>query len=149
MPPDNKPMVKLREHLLGLGGEELTLDIRGKRYLLVAPSEKKAGQIQKAALVITPKVDAEGKPTGELDFNVDNVELRVRALHACLFDPETRTRVFTEDADLEALRDAPVSAVRKRLMEAAVRLINPSLDEVEKNSSATPGGSSSSASPES
>lgn len=147
---DNRPMVKLREKLLGLGGEEVMLEIGGEKYLLVAPSERKAGQIQQAAVKYTTIKGTDGQPTGDVETAIDHMELKVRALQACLYDPETRQRVFSDDlVDLEALREAKVSAVRKRLMEESVKLISPSLKDVEKNSATAPGASASTASPQS
>lgn len=150
--PDNRPMVKLREHLLGLGGEEVVLDLGGRKYLLVAPSEKKAGQILDAATRYTPKKGPDGLPlpSGEMEPRMDVAELKVRALQACLFDPDTRQpELSNELVDLEALRNAPVNAIRRRLMEESVKLISPNLKDVEKNSSPAPGTSASTASPQS
>ncbi len=140
---------RIREKLLGASGERLKLELSGEAYLLVAPTQKKRGQIQQAALKLTPAKDDKGKPTGEFDANMDNTELKVRSLAACLRDPETDQLVFKSEADIEALRETPVDATADALMNAAVKLLNPSQEEIEKNSSAAPGVSSSTASPQS
>jgi hypothetical protein len=148
-------MTKLREKLLGLGGKEKVVEIGGEKYLLVATTEKKASQIQQAALKYSLKKDGSGNPlrddkgklTNEMDFKMDQLELKVRALIECAYDPETRTPIFSQNdpAEVEALYASRPSADRRKLMEACVELIAPDIDEVEKNSSATPGDASSSA----
>lgn len=139
---------RIREKLLGLQGERATIELSGETFLLIAPTQKKRGQIQQACLRYKP-IFKDGKPTNEFDVNMDNAELKVRALVACLRDPETELPVFQDEADLEAIRESPVAWLYDQLQDAAVKLFNPNPELVEKNSSPVPGASSSTASPQS
>lgn len=142
---------RIREKLLGApdNAHDVWVEFQGERYLLVPPSVKKRSKILEACLKLTPKKNADGEATGEMDADFDNLEMLTRALCACLRDPETRELVFPEEAQRSALMEAQLSPLFDFLAGKSARILNPKVQETEKNSAAAPGTSSSTVSPQS
>jgi len=109
----------------------VTLDVNGEaiEYEVRAPTLAEESKINRKGLI-----QLRGKD-GKVDFRMDQVEMSVRSVVACVFIPGTAIRVF-EEADLPTLREAPIGSWISQLCTESLMIRKDDVEVEEKNSKA-------------
>lgn len=105
--------------------------------LLMSPTVKQADRIIEKAMQLPDKKASDFK-NGDAEIslrevNIDQAELKVQALIACLRDPESRQPLLTQ-ADKDSLLDGPMNYLYAALADEARDMLNPSINRAKKNS---------------
>lgn len=137
---------RLKQKLLGATARENWIEVLDpntneiEECLLLSPTVTQADRIVSRAMTM-PDIKAsdfeDAKDNLKLkDVSIDQAELKVQALIACLRDPETRQPLLDQTHRLSLL-EGPLTYLFSALADEAREMLNPSIAKAKKNSKRT------------